>query len=212
MRSLATRILRGGVGTTPSRGRKGGIIVIALTASLIASAMMTFSGTAARAATVPLSVVKADMHVVGFNAKIAAAHGYVIRRAADGREYAVKKGIRPADDPVFSGNCGVSYVYEYGIGNSAVELYTGYSVEEDGVTSVIKSAWRVQLDDRGGTSYKGWNPAGTPANGIWQVDVVVGGLTKGAARATVNPGNSYVIMANGVVCSSGGPWSSTTIT
>jgi hypothetical protein len=212
MRSLATRIRRGGGGTTPSRGRKGGILITALTAGLIASVMMTFSGTAARAATVPQSVVKVGMHVVGFNAKIAAAHGYVIRRAADGQEYAVKKGIRPADNPVVSGNCGVSYVYEYGIGNSAVELYTGYSVEYDGVTAVIESGWRVQLDDRGGTSYKSWNPAGTPANGIWQVDLVVGRLTKGGARATVNPGNSFVILANGAYCSSGGPWSSTTIT
>ncbi len=159
-------------------------------------------------------VVTARMHVVGFDAAVAAAHGYVIRTTPAGQQYAVKEGssaVSVTPEDVSVGDCGISYVYEYGIGNRAVELYTGFSVEYEGVTAVVDGHWQVRLSDRGGTSFKNWNVPAT-ANGIWQVDQVVGGLTRGPAQAKVVSAASWALLANGAVCYSGGPSATTTIT
>src|SRR5206468_294222 len=113
-------------------------------------------------------------------------------------------GVTPFN--VVSGNCGFSYVYEYGIGNRAIELYTGYSV----ISDVIRWHWQVRLDDRGGSSYR--NYSGGANLGIWQVDQVIGGLTRGGARALVIPGQSWTLLDTGAICTSGGPFDDTTIT
>jgi len=107
---------------------------------------------------------------------------------------------------VVEGNCGFSYVYEYGVGNRSVELYTGYSV----VSDVIAWSWQVRLDDRGGSSYKNW--LGHTNLGTWQTVTIVSGLSIGPARATVIPANSYAILDTGVACMSLGPFATTTIT
>jgi hypothetical protein len=175
----------------------------------ISTAALVAWATPAGAATAPVTTVTTDMHVIGFDAAVAAAHGYEIRTGADGRQYSVKKEsadgtVNPLN--VVSGNCGISYVYEYGIGNRAIELYTGYSVIRD----VVRWHWQVRLDDRGGSSYR--NYAGGVNLGIWQVDQVIGGLTRGGARATVMSGQSYTVLDTGAVCVSGAPFDDTTIT
>jgi hypothetical protein len=92
-------------------------------------AMTVGGATAAAAATTPEPTVTTvtAMHVIGFDRDVAKANGFEIRTGADNKEYAVAAGdVSPAN--VVSGNCGFSYVYEYGIGNRAIELYTGFSV------------------------------------------------------------------------------------
>lgn len=164
--------------------------------------------TAAAAATTPQPTITTvtAMHVIGFDKTVAQANGYEIRTAGNGKEYAVAAGdVSPAN--VVSGNCGFSYVYEYGIGNRAIELYTGFSV----VRGAVDYSWRVQLDDRGGTSYR--NYGGLLRNRTtWQDDRVIGGLTRGPARAHVIPASSFAVLNNGAVCYSGGPSDTTTIT
>jgi hypothetical protein len=188
--------------------------LFASAACLATAVTITSAAASAGAATAPHSAtvvheITAAMHVVGFNKKVAAEHGYVIRTAPDGRQYSVKKGspvtVSPAN--VVTGPCGYSYIYEYGIGNRAIELYTGFSV----ILPEVGGSWRVRLSDRGGTSFKGYGVSPS-ANGIWQIDRVIGGLTRGPAQATVVSGSSFAILDNGEVCTSGGPTDFTTIT
>ena len=189
--------------------------VLASVACLAAVAIASGAAAANAATTSPdtphlLRTTTAGMHVVGFDKKVAAAHGYEIRRAANGEQYSVKRRARGAAPSatasnVLGGKCGFSYVYEYGIGNRAVELYTGYSVIRD----VIRWRWQVRLDDRGGSSYQ--NYEGWINNGIWQDDRVVGRLTRGGARAIVIPQNSWTLLDTGAICTSRGPSARTTI-
>jgi hypothetical protein len=171
---------------------------------------VTSASAATSAPRASITKVTEAMHVIGFNRQVAAAHGYEIRTAPDGTQYSVKTGS-PAGTAiprgVVEGPCGVSYVYEYGIGNRAVELYSGFSV----ILPEVGGHWQIRLSDRGGTSFKNYNVAPS-GNGIWQFNQVVGGLTKGPAQATVVGPASFTILDNGEVCYSGGPTATTTIT
>lgn len=186
--------------------------VAVLLAAVGAAVSIPAQASAASVASAPtpqlLRSIATPMHVGGFDPAVARAHGYEVRTSPDGTQYPVKSGSSATVTPdnVVSGDCGFSYVYEYGIGNRAVELYTGYSV----VSSVYQWYWQVRLDDRGGSSYRNWE--GGANNGIWQVDQVVGGLTRGGARATVISYNSVAFLDNGWICYSGGPFATTTIT
>lgn len=113
--------------------------------------------------------------------------------------------VAPTSVPIVYGNCGYSFVYEDAVGNRAVTLCTGFHV----TTPAVDFSWTVQLDDRGGTSYRRY---GHPISGQdWTDNRVIGGLTKGGARATVLT-TSFAVLGNGDICSSGGPWDNTTIT
>jgi len=196
--------------------------ITSMLVSVVGAAVVVAAGSlapgpgAAMAATpssafVPVGIVRTEMHVVGFDAQAAAAHGYEIRTTLDGKQYSAKKtasatSLAATPTSVIEGNCGLSYVYEYGIGNRAAELYTGYAVYQD----VIYWRWQVRLDDRGGSSYR--NYLGGPNLGSWQVDQVIGGLAPGGARAMVIPGNSWALLVNGAICTAGAASSSTTIT
>jgi hypothetical protein len=139
---------------------------------------------------------------------VAAANGYQITSAADGTQSSVKIGGAPAlatPANVIDGNCGSSYVYEYGIGDKAIELYTGISV----VLPVTTGHWQVRLSDRGGVGFRNYSVP--PNGGIWQIDRVIGGLTPGPAQANVVTAASFVVLINGGVCYSGGPSDSTVI-
>ena len=191
------------------------IVKVLASVACVAAVAIASGAAAANAATnadTPhlVRTTTAQMRVVGFDKKVAAAHGYDIRRAANGEHYSVKRRARSAAPSatasnVVGGNCGFSYVYEYGIGNRAIELYTGYSV----IRPVLRWRWQVRLDDRGGSSYR--NYAGWGNRGIWQDDRVIGGLTRGGARAIVIRANSWTLLNTGAICSSGGPWDDTTI-
>jgi hypothetical protein len=74
--------------------------------------------------------VYTTMHSVGFDASVAAAHGYEIRTTPDSKQYSVPKGASAVVTPhnVVGGDCGTSWVWEDGIGNLSVSLDTGFNV------------------------------------------------------------------------------------
>src|SRR5580704_10981411 len=81
-------------------------------------------------------LIKVGMHIVGFNAAVAKAHGYEIRTNARGMQYSVKIGSKesPDSDPVVYGRCGDSYIYYNWIGyrsgspHYGASTFTGYDV------------------------------------------------------------------------------------
>jgi len=149
------------------------------------------------------------MHSVGFDASVAAAHGYEIRTGPNGKQYSVPKGSPRATVSPFSnitGNCGESWVFEDGIGNASVSLDTGYAV----YTAVVARQWRVVLSDNGGQSTQNFSGGGTGAYSAWIK--TIGGLTRGPGSAVIRSnGSNFAILRDGNVCFSGGPSDSTTI-
>jgi hypothetical protein len=150
-----------------------------------------------------------EMHSVGFDAGVAAAHGYEIRTSPDGKQYSVPKGSPSGAVSPFNnvtGNCGESWVFEDGIGNASVSLDTGYAV----YTAVVARQWRVVLDDNGGESTQNFSGGGTGAYSAWIK--TIRGLTRGPGFAFVrSDGSNFAILKDGNVCFSGGPSDSTTI-
>lgn len=153
-------------------------------------------------------IVYFKMHSVGFDARVAAAHGYEVRTGANGKQYSVPKGASASATPFnnVTGDCGESWVFESGIGNSSVQLDTGYAV----YTNVVSRQWRVILDDNGGESTKNYSGGATGA--YWAVLPIIRGLTKGPGYAHIRSnGSNFAILTDGNVCYSGGPSASTTI-
>lgn len=151
--------------------------------------------------------VTTPMTIVGFNAAVAKAHGYVIRTDAQGRQYSVKAGapnVVSPDNTVY-GNCGSSYLYEYAIGLDQVEIETGFTVN----TPAVAYWWEYSMRDGGGTSSH-TRAGGLAARSSWGDNERWGALTRGPASAWVDSG-SDAILVNGDVCTSGGPSDSTTI-
>ena len=151
--------------------------------------------------------VTVPMTIVGFNAAVAKAHGYVIRTDAQGRQYSVKAGapnVVSPDNTVY-GNCGSSYLYEYAIGLDQVDIKTGFTVN----TPAVAYWWEYSMRDGGGTSSH-TRAGGLAARPGWDDKERWGALTRGPARAWVVSG-SDAILVNGDVCTSGGPSDSTTI-
>lgn len=149
------------------------------------------------------------MHVVGVDPRLARAHGYDVRRDARGHLYSVRRGAARGVQPnnELSGNCGSSWVYVFGLGNSAIELYTGYETRG----SVAQWWWQVSMSDRTGTRYKTWDD-GPPNSGYWSFDRVVGTFAKGSLlHAKVVAGKSFALLTSGLVCFSAGPEDTTTV-
>jgi hypothetical protein len=151
--------------------------------------------------------VTVPMTITGFNAAVAKAHGYTIRTNAQGRQYSVKSGTADAVGPnnVIDGNCGSSYIYEYAVGNHAVDIQTGFNVN----TPAVAYWWKYWMRDGGGTSSH-THGGGLALRPGWSDDERWGALTPGFATSWVDTG-SDAILDNGGVCTSGGPSASTTI-
>jgi hypothetical protein len=151
--------------------------------------------------------VTVPMTIAGFNAAVAKAHGYVIRTDAQGRQYSVRAGASDAVSPdnVIDGNCGSSYIYEYAVGNHAVDIQTGFNI----TTPAVAYWWKYWMRDRGGTSSH-THGGGLALRTSWSDDERWGALTPGFATSWVDTG-SDAILDNGGVCTSGGPSASTTI-
>ena len=184
--------------------------LVSKAAALVAVAALGVLGSmsTAMAATHTEHLVYTTMHSVGFDASVAAAHGYEIRTTSDGKQYSVPRGAPAAVAPhnVVSGDCGRSWVWEDGIGNAAVSLDTGFNV----YTATVGRQWNVILDDNGGTSTQGFS--GGPTGAYWDSSRTVGGLTRGPGYAHINSnGSNFAILIDGNVCYSGGPSDSTTI-
>jgi hypothetical protein len=142
----------------------------------------------------------AGMTVVGFDQQVAAAHGYVIRTGADGRQYAVKAGQLTPDSSggnYVTGDCGWSWVQVNGTGNRGIRLDSGFGV----IRNVIAWEWHDVLIDRGGVSRQDWNPRPGPGTPQLRFGRNLPNLTVGPITAEVQS-NSKVTLDNGAICSS----------
>jgi hypothetical protein len=181
-----------------------------LTAAVAVTATLCTTGVALAAtqaaAPVRTTLTQTEMHVVGYNAAIAAANGYEIRTAPGGRQYSVKTGTptdaAPQDE--VGGDCGTSWLYETAQGGLTVYVETGFSV----IAPTVDLYWNVTLNDQGGSSTLHYPSRAT--NGYWVYNRYVGGLTAGKASSVVDPG-SWAQLNNGDICYSGSPSAGTTI-
>lgn len=149
--------------------------------------------------------------IKGGKAAVTLSNGAVISVDASAVKYLEKALPKPGRfSPLNTvyGNCGESFVYESGMGNSAIDLYTGFVLSD---FPAVDYSWHVRLDDRGGSSTKSWG-GGLAERFSWSWEGGVYKLTKGGAAAYVLKGSSYAVDTTGGVCYSAGPSDTTTIT
>lgn len=158
------------------------------------------------------------MHLVGFDAKVAAAHGFRIVTYPDGSQQSIpanprdgsKKassvlrdaGVRPsfAEDTVY-GDCGYSYIEADQERPHTIWMRSGFVLK---IGSYIeKYYWIVELDDQNGTSYQGSNGGPLHTNAwshTWDPLTQYGWSTE-----SVVPDNSFVLLTDGSICTAGSP-------
>lgn len=154
------------------------------------------------------------MHIVGYDAKVAAAHGYVIKKTAAGVEYSVKANatttqkqaaaanavaatISPDTTGVVEGNCGESWVTLTHGKKHAGSLSTGFDV----IDPAVYYDWCVSVIDQNGASVEYWGPSAYDS-AEWSGSTGVS--LSGYATAQVES-DSYVVLVTGAECTSGGP-------
>jgi hypothetical protein len=190
--------------------------LIGLTAAVAPGASAAVAGSQATVSGTTASSVRVEtraMHIVGFNAAVAKAHGYEIRKNARGQEYSIKIGSRfsPDSDPVVYGNCGASYMYFSAIGaRSASPKYgasyaSGYTV----VNPTVEGEWYMYFVDNDGVGDVN-NYSATNGTISWEQTGDTWHGTTGYAYGEVST-SSWVLMDDGGYCESGGPWESTTL-
>jgi hypothetical protein len=180
-------------------------LVLSATATAASATPATATAPAATAAqttaAVPDGAVQVGMRVTGFNAEVARANGYIVKTDAQGRQYSVKPGAagERAAIPVIWGNCGMSWVYYNAIGNSSATINTGFSL----YWPAVSYWWFVRINDAGGQNNHIWAGGLNRLYG-WSAFKTVPGLSHGLSVATVSTASS-AILADGRVCTSGGP-------
>jgi hypothetical protein len=179
--------------------------VVAVMAQAVPANAAPAHAQAASSAAVRVVKVTVPMKIVGFDAAVAKAHGYVIRTDAQGRQYSVKAGAAAIPGNRVYGNCGDSWLYEIAVGNHAVDIRTGFDVN----TPAVAFYWKYWMHDRGGTSSHD-DGGGLAFRNTWEADDRWGALTPGPANAWVDSG-SDAILDDGSVCVTAGPADSTTI-
>lgn len=157
--------------------------------------------------------VTIPMEVTGFDKAVAAEHGYEILADEQGIQYSAKIGatrrgaaeeaVAPANR--IGGNCGYSWLYYDAIGHSAAQINTGFQLKWPAVSYY----WKVNLRDAGGSSSQTWG-GGLFFRSRWGTSKEVTHMTHGHSEARVSKASS-VILSNGAVCTSGGPWDSTNV-
>lgn len=175
--------------------------------------LATMVGTATFASAAPAlpasgdaSKLEVSMQVGGFDSAVAEANGYEIRTSENGTQYSVKKGTpRGSTGDMIAqgeveGGCGKSWVWLTPRGNREVNIRTGFSVYD----AVVDFSWTVTLDDQGGQTKHDFL-GHYDADGYVDKNRIVGGLTRGSARAYVIALANFAILVNGQVCFSGGP-------
>jgi hypothetical protein len=162
-------------------------------------ALVLAPGTEAGAA--PVTTERATMHIVRFDPAVAAANGYTIKTDAKGQQYSVKNGSSEVATPsnTVYGNCGASWVYYNAIGNSSATISTGFAL----YYPAVSYWWFVRINDAGGQNNHIW-AGGLNSLFGWSAFKTVPGLSHGLSVATVSTASS-AILANGGVCTSGGP-------
>ena len=95
-----------------------------------------------------ISSTTVPMKVIGFDSKVAAAHGFAIRRDSKGRLTSVPVGqstssldtvLAPAN--VITGPCGSSFVEIYDVGSLKFRVHTGFGVN----SRAINYVWHVNI-------------------------------------------------------------------
>lgn len=183
------------------RGRRT-LALLAAVVSLVGLGAAT-AGTAS-AAQAPFTVrITTTMHVVAFNAAVARAHGYTVKTAPDGQQYALANGaLQPAT--TVDGNCGTATMDYTATGGKAATVYTGFTVD-DGAWDFN---WSVSVADDAGVGNKDW---GDPlaSDHQWYVTWVTHHSVTGYSFATVTSGAAQ--LDNGSVCAAAPVSASTTL-
>ena len=173
------------------------------------------SAVAGPAAPVAVERTYFTMHVVGFDAQIAAMNGYRIKHYPDGREYSIKVdaksgtetlngGALPANE--VAGNCGTSWIEFDAIGGLAAQLGTGFDVPlpASGYT------WKVNVTDQIGSGIAiNESRFLNPHRKSWAKVVTTRSGSRGSAFSQVVTPTSVATLENGAICRSGGPTSYT---
>ncbi|MGA1838835.1 hypothetical protein VD659_18100 [Herbiconiux sp. 11R-BC] len=161
------------------------------------------------------TVVEAHMSVIGFDAEVAAAHGYELRTADSGEQFSVPVANAPGDfsnsfgdgrpsDAAgleVAGDCGTSWIY-FQLGNT--QFRTGYSIRSDR-GQAFSHIWSATIATGGRSGGIGSYPlsGAAPANSaVWQ-----------AVRRIVEPYTSIgsavaggtAVTTAGWICGSGNP-------
>lgn len=163
------------------------------------------------------------MIVTGFDRDVAKANGYEIIKLPNGREASVKKEVAdriragdksawPSGQDTVYGNCGYSYVELYAIGGEKANFRTGFGIASN-KPAAVRYQWVVRITDNGGSSSPSWS-GNLAYRRTWVTNggnFLVYKLTAGPATARVDRDWSYAVLANGEICSSGGPVTSANI-
>jgi hypothetical protein len=146
--------------------------------------------------------IEIPMRVVGFDAKVAKAHGYEIR-TYHGRQYSVKIGTPRNVIPNVTvyGNCGYSYIDYNAQGNHVVFMETGFHV----YLTATNYTWWIYMLDNGGLSSHHWAGVFLLPHLNWGTSALYGGMATGGSSAWVSTPSSYVDLISGARCISGGP-------
>ena len=164
---------------------------------------------AAQAPSTRTITVSRPMHVVGFDAAIAKAHGYTVRTSTRGQQYVAKAGsaaVTPAN--TVEGPCGDSWITYTAIGGRQAVVGTGYTINPDfGVP--LGGIWHVAVVDNAGTGIVTSYP--TSGSLAWSTTYVTRHSVTGYSYASVVPSSSWVLTDEGFTCHSGGPSANTTL-
>jgi hypothetical protein len=205
---------------TPADGRKprklGTFIVLI---GVVLTTAMTLAGTAqaapasasirtaAPSAAPHLVEVTVPMKIIGFDAGVAKAHGYVIRTDSHGRQYSVKAGATTGATPntIITGDCGSSWIYYSAMGGRRVSVDTGFTVN----TPAVWYWWEYWLVDNGGVSSHQYY-GGLALRTRWSNTSIYGGMTPGYSYTYVDSA-SEAVLDNGGVCYTASPSAATNI-
>lgn len=183
------------------RGSRMAALLAGVVALVGLSAATAGTATAAEA---PFTVrITVPMHVVGFDAAVARAHGYTVMTAPDGHQYAVAKGaLQPAT--TVEGNCGTATMDYTATGGKAATVYTGFTVDD----SAWYFNWAVSVVDNAGVGNDSW---GDPLNSDshWYVTWDTHHSVTGYSYATVTSGSA--LLDNGDACAAAPVSASTTL-
>lgn len=183
------------------RGRHATALLAAVVSLVGLSAATAGTASAAQA---PFTVRITDpMRVVGFDAAVARAHGYTVKTAPDGHQYALAKGaLQPAT--TVDGNCGSATLDYTATGGKAATVYTGFTVDD----GAWEFNWSVAVTDDAGVGTENWgDPLASRTQ--WYDTWITHHSVTGYSFATVTSGAA--LLDNGDVCAAAPVSASTTL-
>jgi hypothetical protein len=220
---------------TRTNARRRSISAAALLALALAASGLTSIPANAAAPDSTASTATLGMALVGFDAEVANAHGHRIVTLPDGSQASVpadkaeaatkgtyvpqqgvlKKGTSFSTNSYgqATGDCGTSWVGLDPRGGGRAVLTTGMTLVHDS-GGPWDIHWHVEIADNGGYSTQNYDEYDGYYSGLglgWAAKARTLNLTRGWANATVTWG-SFTITANGWLCYSYSPTTSTTIT